>query len=106
MEQVRGRSRRARKRYRRKACLGEADQRGDCPETSSGENGWGVGGQSAGLWSDASLSELRLLRKAIRHNWPIPPDRRRRIIDEIFFPLRNGQALPVRQILGRAWVVL
>jgi hypothetical protein len=84
----------------------QAERRGDRPEASSGKNGWGAGGQSPGLWSEASLSDLRLVRKAIRHNWPIPLDQRRRIIDEIFFPLRNGQTLPVRQILGRAWVVL
>jgi hypothetical protein len=61
MEQVRGRSRRARKRYRRKACLGDADRRGDRPEASRCENAWGVGGQSTGPWSEASRSDPRPL---------------------------------------------
>jgi len=72
MDQVRGRSRRGWNRYRRIAGIGQADRRGNRPEACSGENGWGTEGQSAGLWSDASLSDLchdRLDFDRLRNLW-------------------------------------
>jgi hypothetical protein len=70
-------SRRKRKRKRRQAA--KAGQRGDRqrPLTrdlgSPAEGGWGV---LCGDWQSASRSDLRLLRKAINQNWPVPPERR------------------------------
>jgi hypothetical protein len=45
-----------------------------------------------GLWSDASRSELALLRYAINHDWPVPYERRRPILEEIFELARFADA--------------
>jgi uncharacterized protein YeaO (DUF488 family) len=56
-----------------------------------------------GLWSDASPSDLRLLRQAIRGDWPIPDERRPPIIAEIA-PL--FQAEQARAAITVAWMFI
>src|SRR5262245_35469262 len=98
-----GGSRRKRKRERRLAA--KAECRGDRPEASSGENCWGARGESVGLWSDASRSDLLLLRRAIREDWPVSPDRWSHILDEVLSPLKSRE-LTAREKLARAWVAI
>jgi hypothetical protein len=81
-------SRRKRKRERRLAASEsrlQAGQRGDREATCQGGKG-----DPAGLWTDASRSDLVLLRHAIREGWPVPEERRRPILDEVF-PLLHSQ---------------
>jgi hypothetical protein len=59
----------------------------------------------SGLWADASLSNLRLLRRAIRGGWPVPVERRGPIMEEVLAPLREGNA-PARRAIALAWVAL
>ncbi len=75
-------SRRKRKRGRRLAA-GEsqlpAGQPGDREATRQGGRG-----DTAGIWENASRGDLVLLRHAIREDWPVPKERRRPILDEVF----------------------
>ena len=98
-----GRSRRKRKRERRLAA--KAECRGDRPEAPSGETGWGVGGRFPGICDEASRSDLLLLRRAIREDWPVSPDRRLQILDEVLSPLKLHE-LTDREKLARAWVAI
>jgi hypothetical protein len=56
-----------------------------------------------GLWSDASLADLRLLRRAIREGWPVPEERRPGIIAEVSPLIGAEQA---RVAIAAAWVFL
>ena len=91
-----GASRRKRKRYRRQALKGPL--RGDRPKSPV----TGSGGVS-GLWADATRGELRLLRHAIREDWPVPDERRPTIIDEVSQILQSGD---IRRALAVVWVFL
>jgi hypothetical protein len=51
--------------------------------------GWGAG---CGLWRDATRSELRLLRQAIRQGWPIPQARRGPILADVFADLDSADS--------------
>jgi len=55
------------------------------------------------LWDDASLSDLRLLRYAIRHDWPVPPERWLVMRDAIFARLDSENA---RRIIALGWVAI
>ena len=61
-------SRRKRKRERRKA-----EATAHCPGTCGG---WGGG-------LPTTLDDLVLLRRAINEDWPVPPNVRRAIVDEL-----------------------
>jgi hypothetical protein len=58
---------------------------------------------ASGLWSDASPSDLRLLREAIRSDWPVPDERRPRIIAEVSPLVHAGQD---RVAIAAAWVLV
>jgi hypothetical protein len=91
-------SREKRKRYRRQA--EEAALRGDRTKPSAG--GWGG---FCGDWETASRGELRLLRRAIREDWPIPGCRRGPIIEEVSQILDSGdtrRALAAISVLAEA----
>ena len=77
-------SRRKRKRERQRAAQA-APRRGDREDPPPG----GEGGVASGLWADASLSELRLLRQAIREGWPVPPERCGPIMEEVLAPFHR-----------------
>ncbi len=83
-------SRRKRKRCRRLAP--DARLRGDRQTNSSPSTSavlaTGVGGQLRGDWKNASLSDLILLRKAIKENWPVPLENRRPLIEAVASILR------------------
>jgi hypothetical protein len=53
------------------------------------------------LWSDASRSDLRLLRRAVRAGWPIPEERWPAIRDAVFALLDRGNA---RLEIAVGWV--
>jgi hypothetical protein len=80
-------SRRKRKRERRLAAPGQtgaaAARRGDREDPPAR----GVGGSLSDPWTNASLSDLQLLRKAIRQGWPVPPERCGPILREVLAPL-------------------
>jgi hypothetical protein len=61
------------------------------------------GQEHTGLWSDASLSELRLLRRAIRADWPIPDERRDGLIEEVSSLIDSDRA---RVAISVAWVYI
>jgi len=42
------------------------------------------GGQLCGDWENASLSDLRLLRHAIKQNWPVPHESRDILMAAVF----------------------
>src|SRR5260370_5481826 len=96
-------SRRARKRGRGRVARAGAQaaarrgDRGDPPARG------GSGGR-CGLWADASLSELRLLRKAIRQGWPVPQERCGPIMEEVLPPLHE-KTTPPRLLIAIACVV-
>jgi hypothetical protein len=97
-------SRRKRKRERRLAAPGQtgaAARRGDRgnPPAPGGKGG------TCGLWADASPSELRLLREAIRRGWPVPQERRGPIMEEVRGPLGDAST-PARVALSIARVAL
>jgi hypothetical protein len=78
-------SRRARKRYRRLAA--DVGLRGDCkknsfPSTSSITASGGWGAIEGGL-GNASLSDLILLRKAMKENRPVPLEHRRPLLETV-----------------------
>jgi hypothetical protein len=54
-------------------------------------------------WSDASLSDPRLLRQAIRQGWPVPEDRRAGIMAELATLIRAERR---RAAIAVAWVFL
>jgi len=43
-------------------------------------------------WGSASLSDLILLRKAIKENWPVPSERRRPLLEAVFSNLNSENA--------------
>jgi hypothetical protein len=49
----------------------------------------GIGGQLRGDWENASLGDLILLRKAIKENWPVPPERCRPLIEAVLSQLHS-----------------
>jgi hypothetical protein len=57
------------------------------------------------LWTDASLSDLRLLRKAIRQGWPVSEERCGPIMEEVLAPLHEKDT-PPRRLLAVAWAAL
>jgi hypothetical protein len=62
---------------------------------------------AAGLWRDANRSDLRLLRRAIREDWPISPARRLTLMDEIHDVFLAARAADdVRLVIAVAWVVV
>jgi hypothetical protein len=98
----------SRQRRRRKLSdrpAANAEQPGDCQslpadelELSRREKGGFLGD-----WENASRSDLRLLRKAIRENWPVPLERCRPLLEAALSPLfREG--IPARLFLAIAWV--
>src|SRR5689334_5927108 len=89
-------SRRRRKRERRQAePAGRGDRR---PAPAPG----GSGGR-CGLWRDASRAELLLIRSAIHRGWPVPVERRPRILAEITEGLDGGDQ---RRVIAIARVFL
>jgi hypothetical protein len=88
-------SRRKRKRYRRRAAnqaVLTARPRGDRsrpPTEDFGKPSGGFGGRSAGLWCDASRSDLLLLRKSIQEDWPVSDERRAAILREALSALHR-----------------
>jgi hypothetical protein len=57
----------------------------------------------AELWSSASRSDLRLLRRAIRQDWPVPEERRQSLLDEVFPLIHRGDT---RLAIAVAWVLV
>lgn len=53
---------------------------GGTPENPNSPRGQGA---VLGLWSDASRRDLLLFRQAIRKGWPVPPERKHPIIEEL-----------------------
>jgi hypothetical protein len=104
-------SRRKRKRERQQADAQAdmaAERRGDrcpTPPEDSGKPLRGVRGAVAGLWANASRSELVLLRHAIRERWPIPEDRRGPCLEEVFSRLHD-KGTPTRLLLTTTGVFL
>jgi hypothetical protein len=90
-------SQREQKRGLRRAA--EAAGRGDrLPAPRPGGSGGGCG-----LWQDATLAELRLLRQAINQGWPVPPHRRGPILADVFAGL---ETTATRRSLAIARVIL
>jgi hypothetical protein len=97
-------SRRKRKRERRVAhaqAAGATNRRGDREDPPAR----GVGGSLSDLWTDASRSDLRLLRQAIREGWPVPQNRCGPILEEVLAPLREKDT-PPRLLLAVARAAL
>jgi hypothetical protein len=65
---------------------------------------WGSGGHFGGEWETASRSDLHLLRKAIRQRWPVPPERRRPLMDAVTSAFYRKDA-PVRLTVAIARLV-
>ena len=86
-------NRRRRKRQRRK-------QPFPCP-TPPGRQVSGPDG--SGLWAGASLAELRLLRTAIRQDWPVREQRRASILAETGALIQAERA---RVAIAAAWIFL
>src|SRR5262245_11168147 len=93
-------SRRKRKRDRQRAAQA-ARRRGDREGPPPG----GEGGAVSGLWADASLSDLRLLRRAIREGWPVPEERCGPILEEVLDSAGEGK-LPFRRLIALFRVAL
>jgi hypothetical protein len=93
-------SRRTRKRYRSSSA--DAGLRGDRTRPPTEDFGFpdgGLGGQLCGDWETASRSDLLLVRKAIKEDWPVPLERRRPLMKAVLAPLcRNDK--PVRLALA------
>jgi hypothetical protein len=86
-------SRRRRKRYRRRAEKHGFVHIADNPLLG------GVGGRLCGDWANASRSDLLLLRKAIKEDWPVPVERRRPLLDAVFAQL-SREDISVRLALA------
>jgi hypothetical protein len=99
-------SRRSRKRDRRLAVNGglRGDREGP-PPTQSFSCAGGVGGKLRGDWETASRGDLLLLRKAIREGWPVPPERRVRLLEAAVAPIYREDA-PRRLVLAIARLAL
>jgi hypothetical protein len=103
-------SRRKRKRDRQSgpATGTVPDPRGDrSPRSDTSNLPRGSGGRFGGLWSDASASDLVLLRHAIHAGWPIPAERRGPIIEEVYTLFETvRRARNPRKLIGAARVFL
>jgi hypothetical protein len=98
-------ARKKRKRYRDMSTKALSGGDRSASPTNSGGSGGSLPKSPhpiSGLWCDPSTSELRLLRKAINADWPVPEERRRPIIEEIF-PAIDG---PPRLALAVTRVVI
>jgi hypothetical protein len=58
-----------------------------------------------GDWETASLSDLRLFRKAIKEDWSVPPERREPLLAAALSPLSNNDK-PPRQAIALVWLML
>jgi hypothetical protein len=100
-------------RRRRKRCRGPASAagaRGDRPrpqpeKPDSPEPAVGARGLLCGEWETASRSDLLLLCKAMMKRWPIPPERRRPIMDAVTSQIYREDT-PVRLTLAIARLVI
>lgn len=105
-------SRRKRKRERRLGAAHQTDAaanwRGDrenAPPDDSGKPARGVRGAECSLWTHATSSDLLLLRRAIREDWPVPAERRGPIMDEALSALGRADT-PARKTIGLARLAL
>jgi hypothetical protein len=56
-------------------------------------------------WANASRSDLLLFRKAIKENWPVPPERRGPLMESAISPFHREDT-PRRRKFAVAWLVL
>ncbi len=83
-------SRRVRKRERRLAA--NAGLRGDRQKSSTRVSAVGGEGGFRSDWRYASLSDLILLRRAVKEEWPIPLERRRPLMQAILSIIRSEES--------------
>src|SRR5262245_51661405 len=66
---------------------------------ASSEAGEATAGAAPGLpglrrsrvrWAEATARKLRILCRAIRHSWPVPDERKRQVISEVWAVLKSG----------------
>jgi hypothetical protein len=95
-------SRKRRKRYRARLLAGSGGDRQEPLNINGGQ-----GFHSAIDWFEASLSDLRLLRTAIRHDWTrnISGRGKRRILKSVF-ALLNWPEAGVRKHVSVGWVFI
>ena len=94
-----------RKRERRPAADAQADTGAGHQGERAEPNHGGAWGAAAGLWADASRSDLLLLRRAIREGWLVPAERRGPILEEVCSRFEDNNAT-TRLSLAIARVVL
>jgi hypothetical protein len=58
-----------------------------------------------GDWETASRGDLLLFRKAIKEDWPVPPERRRPLLDAALSPISREDSTP-RQRTAAGWLAL
>jgi hypothetical protein len=63
----------------------------------------GTGGQLRADWLSPSRADLRLVLKAIKENWPVPPERGRPLMANVFSLLTRRNA-PARLGLAVCWL--